>query len=144
MTTPSEGFGRKITLRFSLSTLLLLVVIVGLTIALVQAHLQLRELRRELGAHEPLQVEEVAKQFQSQLSTPPVTVTADDLRYSPKSDSYSVAYSWVNSTTPTQRSNSEATLHGDGYGRYRGYIPSLAVPGPQMTVLVETPSALKR
>lgn len=143
MSAPSEGFGWKITLRFSLSTLLLLVAIVGLTIALVQAHLQLRELRRELGAHEPLAIEEVARQFESQLSAPPVTVTADDVRYSPKSDSYHVAYSWVNSTTPTQRSNSDVTLRGDGYGRYRGDILSLAVPGPQMTVVVETPSALK-
>jgi hypothetical protein len=142
MTTPNEGFGRKITLRFSLSTLLLLVVIVGLTIALVQAHLQLRELRRELGAHEPLRVDEVARQFESQLSTPPVTVRADDVRYSPKEDSYYVKYSFVNSTNPTQRSESGVTLRGDGYGRYRGDVPSLAVPGPLMAVVVETPSAL--
>jgi len=143
MSAANEGVGRKITLRFSLSTLLLLVVIVGLTIALIQAHLQLRELRRELGAHEPLAVEEVARQFEHQLSTPPVTVTADDVRYSPKSEAYHVVFSWVNSTAPTQRSNSEVTLNGDGYGRYRGYIPSLTVPGPQMAVVVETPSALK-
>src|SRR5262249_7791763 len=140
MTTPDEGPGRKITIRFSLSTLLLLIAIVGLTIALVLTQFQLSNLRRELGAHEPLSVEEVARQFESQLSAPPMTGTADDVRYSPKTDSYHVKFSVVNSATPTTRSESEVTLRGDGYGRYRGYLD---LGGPQITVVVETPSALK-
>ena len=136
MSAPSEGLSRKITIRFSLSTLLLLVAIVGLTIALVLTQFQLRNLRRELGAHEPLPVEEVARQFEQQLSTPPITVTVEDIRYSPKNDTYQVKFSWVNSTTPTQRSSSEAWITGDGYGRYTGYTIPLTVPGPRMTVAV--------
>lgn len=145
MTAPNEGLGRKITLRFSLSTLLLLVVIFGLGIALVQARLQIRDLRREMGAHEPVSVEEVARQFEQRLSTPPLTVSADDVRYSPKGDSYRVTFSWVNSATPTQRTSSEATLKGDGYGRYLGEVMAWSAPGSAIgtPVVVETPSALK-
>ena len=137
-------------LRFSLSTLLLLVAIFGLSVALIISQIRISRLEREAATGRPLAFEEVARQFEQQRSTNGVTVKVTDVRYSAKEDVYRVSYSWIDPKT-RQNWSTEIRLKSDGFGRYYGtiesdpYKQSIGLPTTNVVaVIVETPSPLKQ
>ena len=137
-------------LRFSLSTLLLLVAIFGLSVALIISQIRISRLEREAATGRPLAFEEVARQFEQQRSTNGVTVKVTDVRYSAKEDVYRVSYSWIDPKT-RQNWSTEIRLKSDGFGRYYGtiesdpYKQSIGIPTTNVVgVIVETPSPLKQ
>jgi hypothetical protein len=137
-------------LRFSLSTLLLLVAIFGLSVALIISQIRISRLEREAATGRPLAFEEVARQFEQQKSTNGVTVKVTDVRYSAKEDVYRVSFSWIDPKT-RQNWSTETRLKSDGFGRYYGtiesdpYKQSIGLPTTNVVaVIVETPSPLKQ
>jgi hypothetical protein len=133
--------------RFSILTMLLVMAIIGLGIALFMTRRELAEAQRQLSTHQPLSLAEVARQFQSQLSTPSVAVTVDDVRYSEGEKAYKVEFSWIDPASK-QRWSTETKLRSDGYGKYQGTIESdefrkaLGTVG-SFVVSVESPSAFR-
>ena len=133
--------------RFSILTMLLMIAIIGLGIALVMTRRELAEAQRQLSTYQPLSLAEVARQFQSQLSTPSVAVTVDDVRYSDAEKAFKVEFSWIDPTS-NQIVSTETKLRSDGFGKYQGTIESsefkktFGIPG-SIIVAVETPSAFK-
>ena len=83
---------------------------------LVQTRHGLAKSRLELDSMRPLPFEEVARQFEEQVSRGPIVFKVEDVRYSAKDDVYNVSFSWPN---PAGTSHSEIRLVGDGFGVYR-------------------------
>ena len=120
---------RRTRLRFSLSTLLLLVAIFGLTVALIISQIRISRLEAEAATGRPLSYEEVAGQFEQQTSVGGVTVKVTDARYSPKEDVYQVSFSWSTrnpSRTGAQRSSSRPTVLGGTTARLKAIRTSKA------------------
>jgi hypothetical protein len=108
--------------RFSLGSLLLLMAVVGLSIALGLTYRKLDRAERELNALQPVSREEVARQFESNTSFGPHRTTVTDVRYSQKEDAYRVTFSWVDSTTNKPWSSDLTLRSADGFGNYQGQI----------------------
>lgn len=141
---------RRPRLRFSLSTLLLLVAIFGLTVALIISQIRISRLEAEAATGRPLSFEEVARQFEQRTSVGLVTVKVMDVRYSSKEDVYEVTFS-RNDPTSKQNWSTEIRLQADGFGRYYGkiesdaYKQSIGIPTTDvLPVIVETPSSIKQ
>jgi len=133
--------------RFSILTMLLLMAIIGLGIALVMTRRELAEAQRQLAAYQPMSLAEVARQFQSNLSTTSVPVTVEDVRYSEAEKAYKVEFSWIDPASQ-QRWTTETKLRSDGYGKYQGVIESdefrkALGTGGSLLVFVESPSAFR-
>jgi hypothetical protein len=137
-------------LRFSLSTLLLLVAIFGLTVALIISQIRNSRLEAEAATGRPLSFEEVVRQFEQRTSTGGVKVKVTDVRYSKKEDAYEVSFSWSDPKSKQDMSTDNIRLQADGFGRYYGqiasdpYKQSIGIPTTDIfPVIVETPSPLK-
>lgn len=155
MTDDANSPSRSAAARFpfSIGSTVLWVTIVGLAgwnfatqRELSQVHREISQVRRELDAEQPLAAKEVARQFQQSLSHSPVPVTVEDVRYSPKSDTYRIEFAYTNSKSQ-QRWKSEVILKADGYGTYMAEIENspfteLFEPKRRVFVSVKSPSPL--
>jgi hypothetical protein len=127
--------------------MLLFVAITGLGIALIITYRKLVETEHQLSTYQPLSLSDVARQFQTNASIGPVTVTVDDVRYSGAEKAYKVEFSWIDSVTK-QKWSTETRLLSDGFGKYQGAInsaefeKSAGISGAPF-VVVETPSAFR-
>jgi hypothetical protein len=137
-------------MRFRLSTLLLLVLVVGLSVALVISQRRIASLEADAATNRPMSLEEVARQVVKQTSQNSLKTTVTDVRYSQKEDTYQVEFSWYDSALK-QNSSTEVRLKADSFGRYYGtilsdsYKQSLGLPTTDVfSVVVETPSAFKQ
>ena len=136
---------KKPRLRFSLGSMLLMMAVVCLSISLVIVYGRLMRIERELNASRPLSAEEVARQFETSTKFSTFSTKVQDVRYSPKEDSFLVSFSWDDPTTKTSWST-EVRLKPDGYGRYFGqirsgeFLKSVGSTNDVYTVVVESPS----
>ena len=133
--------------RFSITTMLLLVAIIGLGIALIITSEKLVETQRQLSAYQPLSLAEVARQFQQNASTGSVAVIVDDVRYSDAKKAYKIEFSWIDAATGN-RWSTETNLLSDGFGKYQGaiysdeFVKAVGLSGPPF-IVVQSPSAFK-
>ena len=107
--------------QFRLSTVLLLVVIVGLIISQFIMQRRLSRFERETMSQRALSTDEVASQFVKLTSNTVITTKVTDVRYSGKLDSYLVSFSWIDPTTK-KNWEAEVELKPNGYGTYSGSI----------------------
>lgn len=158
----SREAGKASGMRYSVSSLLLLMVVVALFFSLMIVYRQLREVEKRLAAVDakllhaetavlsvqPIPPQEVAKQFESRTSNGSVKTTVSDVRYSPKEDAYQVEFSWID---PATKSNwtTDIRLKSDGFGRYFGsirsdeYLKAIASNNDTYLVVVESASPLE-
>jgi hypothetical protein len=109
--------------RFRLSTLLLLIVVIGLSIALIIAQRRITKLEAAAATTRPLSVREVAQQFEKYCAIGALTVQVTDCRYSTKQNVYDVEFSWANPNTK-QRHHASVSLWPYREGKYSGTIQS--------------------
>lgn len=148
MNEPAEPDPNRFARRFqfSIGSMLLWMAVVCLAVTNMWTQWELSTVKRELASQQPLPAEEVARQFQQKTTLGPITVKVRDVRYSPESDSYKVAFSWTDKTT-NKTWSTDVKLTSDGYGTYFGQIrndPFITPLGfkESFTVAVETPSPL--
>ena len=134
--------------RFSLSTALMFVAIMGLTFALIDSQRRLAQTEKELETHRPLSLKEVASQFEQGTTLGPISTTVRDVRYSPDENAYRISFSWTNRNT-AQTWSTDVMLRSDGFGQYYGEIRNTDFIKPlghpeRYLVGVQTPSGFEQ
>jgi hypothetical protein len=110
--------------------------------------MRLSRVERELGALQPLSLDEVARQFENNTMPGTAKSTVKDVRYSPSEDAFLVRFSWPDPQTGDNWTT-DVKLTNDGFGRYFGqirnpeFLKQLRHTTDSYTVVVEAPSPLK-
>jgi hypothetical protein len=110
-------------LRFRLSTLLLLIAVLGLAIGLCIAWREILALRQQAAIPRPLTPRDVLQQFEREAVDGKQRTWVLDCRYSTKEDVYTIDFFW-NAPVGHQRTAATVELRSDGNGKYSGTIQS--------------------
>jgi hypothetical protein len=140
----SETKTTKTPSCFSCSTILLWILVVYLLVTSVSIQRDISTIKQGSITQAPLSFQEVARQFKERTTLPPISTEVNDVRYSPKNDSFQVEFSWTNRDTE-KTWHTDVKLSGDGYGRYIGTIRNGLFIEPighedGYSVVVESPS----
>lgn len=107
--------------RFTIGTFLLGTTLTALFITVMIVQRNVRQLQQNGSPQKPFSISEIATSVENYASVHPKPVKVVDVQYSPRSDSYKVWFTFVDTTTG-ESLKTNVILNGDGYGSYIGCI----------------------